>query len=404
MKPVPDAGTQFWIQSFKSVVTVLRDLLIRVLPKRIVRVLVGPGDFAFIAHPRDFSDVPRMFPFTKYLPASFVRVWFKYQWPFIASRVIRTHPTTKEKSYGWILISPLWAEDMMRNTQLAREKVISSVKLAEKLGCKIAGLGAFTSIVTHDGDDVAGKVNIGITTGNAYSAAVAVANLVHAMNLTGKSLKDTKIAVVGGAGSVGTGCSKALLGAVRELHVVDINERSLRRLVDELQKIRQENALSTDLTTSMNLSELPQCDGVIVVTNAIKSIVDASHLKKGAIVIDCAQPKNVSFNVPKSRSDVVVIESAIVRIPGLECGFDLDLGHEEAFGCLAESMILSSRKDSSLITGKVSLEQMLQIYQSSVDLGFQLAYFRNSNRLVTETDLSNLKSASSDGSNPSLSL
>jgi fatty aldehyde-generating acyl-ACP reductase len=389
IKPDCEIKYNFWIQSIKSVFTCLRDGLIWFLPlpKWFVKILVGTGDFAFIAHPRDFTDIPRMFPFGKYLPENFVKFWFRFQWPFITSRIIRIDPRNNKKIKGWLLICPLWAEQMLRNNNLARKKVINTVKLAEKIGCSVAGLGAFTSIVTHDGRDLVGKTSIGVTTGNPFSAAVAVANLVHAMSLIGKSITTAKIAVIGSAGSVGSGCSRALAEHVEELHLIDINESTLTELYSELKKNIEEKNLKTVITMSKNLSKVCECDGVIVVTNAIKAIIDDKHLKKGAVVIDCAQPKNVSFNVPKNRKDVLVIESAIVSVPGLTCGSDLDVNQGEALGCMAESMLLGSLKSKKWALGKVTSEEMKDIYKVSIDLGLQLAYFRNSNGFITEKDL-----------------
>jgi predicted amino acid dehydrogenase len=392
-KPESNIQYNFLFQSIKSIVTCLRDGLIFFLPKWIIKILVGTGDFAFIAHPRDFNDIPRMFPFGKYLPEKFVKLWFRFQWPFITSRIIRVDPKTNKIIKGWLLISPLWAEQMMRNTKLARQKVIKTVQLAEKLGCKVAGLGAFTSIVTHDGNDIIGKTSIGITTGNPFSAAVAVANLIHAISLVGKSIETSKIAIIGSAGSVGTGCSRVLAEHVKELHLIDINEPALFKLYTELKNTVKEKKLDTLITMSKDLSQVCECDGVIVVTNAIKAIVEDKHLKKGAIVIDSAQPKNVSHTVPKLRKDVLVIESAIVQIDGLICNSDLDVNKNEALGCMTESLLLSTLKEKKMALGKVSSEEMKDIYNIAVDLGINLAYFRNSNGFITEQDILNLKEA-----------
>ena len=255
------------------------------------------------------------------------------------------------------------------------------MKLAEKLGCKVVGLGAFTSIVTHDGKDLLGKTSIGVTTGNSFSAAVAVANLVHAMTLIEKPLSKSKVAIIGAAGSVGSGCSRALAENVGELHIIDINEPALLTLYYEL--ITKNDKIFMTKT----LEKVCECDAVIVVTNAIKFIVDDKHLKKGAIVIDCAQPKNVSYNIPKTRKDVIVIESAIVNAEGLNCKFDLDVNSNEALGCMAESMLLGTLGEKKSSLGKVTAEDMQYIYEISVNLGLKLAYFRNSSGFITEQDI-----------------
>jgi len=386
----PDAGIRrrFAVQSIKSIFTVIRDLFVPLMPYPLVRLLIGTGDFCFIAHPRDFHDVSRMFPFARFLPERFVKFWFRFQKPFIASRINGKNRRNGKPLMGWILISPMWTEQMVRNSDLARKRIVQTVQFAEKLRAKIAGLGAFTSIVTHDGQDVLDHAKIGVTTGNSFSAAVAVANLIHALNLVGHDLDKAKISIVGAAGSVGSGCTKTLYGVVKSLHLVDINEPALKNLLAELPSDLAAPSVTT-ITTSSKIDLIKECDGVIVVTNAIGAIVNESHLKPGAVVIDCAQPKNVSKNIPLVRDDVLVIESAIVSSPDLNCQFDLDLGKGEALGCLAESIILSTVYDerNKTIIGKVDLDQVKDTYNTAVDLGFQLAYFRNSCGLVSELDI-----------------
>jgi fatty aldehyde-generating acyl-ACP reductase len=387
-KPFFSLKTKFISQSIKSLITVPRDLLFFILPSRLIRLLVGSGGFAFIAHPRDINDVFRMFPFAKLLPKSILKFWFRYQWPFIASKVKAYNPSASLSVSGWILISPLWTEQMIRNTDLARKRIVSTSKLADKLGVNIIGLGAFTSIVTHDGLDVLGNVKAGVTTGNSFSAAVAVSNLVYLATLLGLNTNKLKVGIVGAAGSVGSGCAKALFGLVNELCLVDINEKALKNLMTQLSLIASDLTHVAKINGSQGLDDISSCDAVIVVTNAIGAIINEQHLKPGAIVIDCAQPKNVSKQVPLVRKDVLVVESAIVSIPGLDCGFDLDLGDNEALGCLAESLMLSTlERKKHIFAGKADHMQVLDSLDLAASLGIRLAYFRNSHSLITEKDI-----------------
>src|SRR5207244_12500278 len=91
---------------------------------------------------------------------------------------------------------------MIRNPRLARKRVYQTVRLAEKMGARIAGLGAFTSIVTKDGKDLQGKVKVALTTGNAHSAAIEVQNVLNAAALTNLSLPYSTVAIVARARTV----------------------------------------------------------------------------------------------------------------------------------------------------------------------------------------------------------
>ncbi|MCG3206397.1 MAG: hypothetical protein KCHDKBKB_03133 [Elusimicrobia bacterium] len=383
----------FILQSIKSIFVISRDYFIPFLPKNLVRFLIKKPSFAFIAHPRDFRDVRRMFPFAIFFPLRFVKKWFEFQWPFIAADITFNSEDGTVLN-GKFIISPLWTKHMMKNNELARKKIINAAIFAEKIGCEIIGLGAFTSIVTHDGVDVLNHVNAGITTGNPLSASVAVANLLHAFSLLEVPKNNARVAIIGAAGSVGSGCAELLLDQVKEIHLVDINKINLDKLEIRLKKRIHQEGLSSSITKSYTNQRVIDYDGIIVVTNTIGTVISEKHLKPGAVVVDCAQPKNVSSNVPLIRKDVLVIESAIISSKGLQVNFDLDLREGEALGCLAESIILSKLNyKRHLILGKVTHKQANSIFNEAINSGFNLAYFRNSTGLITENDINRVKNS-----------
>ncbi len=362
---------------------VFRDLIVRILPAPFAHLLVTPITFAFIGHPRTLSDVARKFPFASRLPSSVVERWIRYQWPLVASYITGLTLANGTPTRGAILISPLTTEQMIRNPRLARKRVWQTVRLAEKMGATIAGLGAFTSILTRDGLELEGRVRLGLTTGNAQSAAVAVQNVLHAAALTNLSLPHATVAIVGGAGSVGSACSKILARLVGTLLIIDIKKDALQSLIVEL---GDQPSIIEGMTS---LDQVPKADVVIAMTNNPHILLTAAHLKPGAIVIDAAQPKNVSEDVPLQRPDVLVIESAVLGTPkNIDVHFDLDVGAEEALGCLSETMILTSIGWTGHYSlGKADPTQAAHITAMGRSLGFRLAPFRNSAGYVTEEDL-----------------
>ena len=361
---------------------VLRDLVIRFLPGPLARLFVTPISFAFIGHPRTLDDVPRKFPFARFLPRHIVERWFRYQWPFVASYITGLTTADGTPTTGAMLISPLTTEQMLRNPRLARQRVLETVRLAEKMGATIAGLGAFTSIVTKDGRDLDGKVRLGLTTGNPHSAAIAVQNVLHAAALTNLSLPHARAAVVGGAGSVGSACVKLLARLVANLLIVDIKKDALQNLVGQL---ADQPAV---VEGAADLDRVRDADIVIAATNNPHILLTARHLKPGAIVIDAAQPKNVSEDIPRQRPDVIVIESAVVQTPDIDVNFDLDLAPGEALGCLSETMILTAIGwNGHYSLGKADPVQAAHIISAGRSLGFRLARFRNSCGYVTDDQL-----------------
>jgi len=369
-------------QSLALLRQIIHNLVIRFLPGPVARLLTTPITFAFIGHPRTLSDVPRKFPFARFLPSRLVKRWVRYQWPIVASYITGLTLADGTPTTGAMLISPLTTEQMIRNPRLARKRVLQTVQLAEKMGAKIAGLGAFTSIVTRDGKDLEGKVHLGLTTGNPHSAAIAVQNAIQAAALTNLSLPHATVAIVGGAGSVGSACAKLLARLVGTLVLIDIKRDALQHLLAQL------NTQPAIVKSATTLDRVRDADIVIAVTNNPHILLTAEHVKPGAIIIDAAQPKNVSREIPHQRPDVVVIESAVVETPGIDVNFDLDLAPGEALGCLSETMILTAigwKGHYSL--GKADLSQASQIIAAGRPLGFRLARFRNSAGYITDEHL-----------------
>ena len=379
--PVHLSWRMAW-QSFGLLAQVLRDLAVRYLPSRLARLLVTPIGFAFIGHPRTLNDVPRKFPFARLLPSRVVERWFRYQWPFVASYITGLTLSNGTPITGAMLISPLTTEQMIRNPRLARQRVLETVQLAEQMGAKIAGLGAFTSIVTRDGRDLEGKVRLGLTTGNPHSAAIAVQNVIHAAALTNLSLPHATAAIVGGAGSVGSACAKMLARLVERLLIIDIKRDALQTLLSEL---ADQPAAVEGMA---KLDRVSEADIVIAVTNNPHILLTAKYLKPGAIVIDAAQPKNVAEDIPLQRPDVVVIESAVVQTPDIDVNFPLDLAPGEALGCLSETMILTAMGwEGHYSLGKADPSHAAQVIAAGRALGFRLAPFRNSTGYVTDEHL-----------------
>lgn len=379
--PTRLSSRSFW-QGAGHVVQVVRDLFVRLLPTPIARLLATPITFAFIGHPRSLSDVARKFPSAARLPSSVVERWLRYQWPLVGSYITGLSLADGTSTTGAMLFSPMTTEQMIRNPQLARKRVLQTIRLAEKMGAKIAGLGAFASIVTRDGRELERKVHLGLTTGNPQSAAIAVENVLQAAALTNLSLPHAIVAVVGGAGSVGSACAKMLARFVGTLFLIDVKKDGLQNLISQLV---DQPAIVKGMTS---LDHVREADVVIAATSHPRVLLTAAHLKAGAIVVDAAQPKNVSEEVPHQRPDVLVIESAVLRTPDVNLGFDLDLGPNEVLGCLSETMILTAIGwHGHYSLGKASPVHASHIIAAGRSLGFRLAPFRNSTGYITEEDL-----------------
>ena len=366
-----------------------RDLLLRYLSPSLAQAIAGHGAYAFIVHPIDFDDHMRQFPFARFIPKGMRYYWSRFQWPLIGSQITGLITRYGKQEIGWVIVCPLSPRQMLKDKELARKRVFQSVRLAEKLGAKIVGLGGFTSIVTTDGQDLLDKVRCSLTTGNAYAAVVAVDNACELLRAVGKPIEKCVVAVVGAAGSEGSACSRLLAGKVAKLILVDKNVVGVENLASQLAEYKK-----SEIEFSTKLNSIKEADAVITVTNAPGAIVRASHLKPGAVVVDGAQPKNVSHHVPNQRKDVLVVESAIVETPGVRTNYKFDLGATEALGCLAETQILTwMGYKGHFSLGKPDLTQVRDIAQAAKEAGYKLAPFRNSVGYVSQEDVSRARRA-----------
>lgn len=198
--------------SFGLIFNAIRDFLIPWLPTLLVRLLVKRGAFAFLIHPQNLADVQKKFPFAKYFSSDSIEKIIYHLPPLIGSRITGLkgispdHPGSPVE--GYIVICPLSAKQMHRNPKLAKKRILQTVKLSEKLGAKIIGLGALTASMTDGGSYLSDKVKCGVTSGHAYTTAIIVDMLEGVARILERDLSTLSVAVVGAAGYMGNPVSR----------------------------------------------------------------------------------------------------------------------------------------------------------------------------------------------------
>ena len=346
--------------------------------------------FAFIVHPLAAKDFSRKFAFTKNWPDGLVEGVIKYIPPFKASHITGIQsPSTQGE--GWFIGCPLTSRQMMEMPEkYVIEKIIKAGKVAEKLGAKIVGLGAFTSIVGDAGITIAKNLNIAVTTGNSYTVATALEGTRQAAQIMGIDLEQANVLILGATGSIGGACAQILAREVRYLTLAARNEEKLEKLAEQ---ILRKTGLAVKVTANTK-SALKSADIIIAVTSAIDSIIEPEDLKSGAIVCDVARPRNVSRRVAEMRNDILVIEGGVVEVPG-DVDFGLNFGFPEgtAYACMAETMILSleQRYENFTLGRELTVKQVETIEKLGNKHGFKLAGFRSFERAITANEIAAIK-------------
>src|SRR5258708_3995037 len=161
-------------------------------------------------------------------------------------------------------------------------EIYDAAKLAQKRGAKIIGLGAYTSVVTQGGLSLKGNGLPPLTTGNSFTAVAARQTIRLAASERNWQLARRTSGLLGARGAIVVGCTSPTEGRVRD-----------------------------------------------------------ENLRKNAVVCDISRPSNVAGDVRAQRSDVLMIDGGVVRMPGgSRLGFNASLAKGNAYACMAETMML----------------------------------------------------------------
>ena len=296
--------------------------------------------FAFIIHPIDpKGDVTRKYPFLgRVLPESMIHFLCTFWPPVYISQIDGiTSKSTGSRVTGWFIAAPYTPQRMLEIPERAvYRKIIETGHLAEKLGARILGLGAFTSVVGDAGITIAENLDIPVTTGDAYTVAIATQAILEAARLMEINLSEAKTAIVGATGAIGSTCAELLATEVSHLILIGRNEEKLEAVRERCEEG------SAELVTSTNINLIHEADLIMTVTSATEAIIEPKHLKPGAVVLDVARPRDVSKRVAAERKDVLVIEGGMVEVPGpVDYHFNFGFPPGKAYACMAETMVLA---------------------------------------------------------------
>jgi Predicted dehydrogenase len=346
--------------------------------------------FAFVVHPLTARDFCRKFPFARNWSDGFIEGLMRYIPPFKVSRISGII-SPYNQAEGWFVGCPLTSRQMVEMPEdYVIRKIIKAGKIAERLGAKIIGLGAFTSVVGDAGITIAKNLNIPVTTGNSYTVATALEGTRQAARLLGLTMDRANVVVLGATGSIGAACAQILAREARYLTLVARSEANLEKLAGQ---IFRTSGLAVKVTANTK-GALKAADIVIAVTSAVDTIIEPEDLKTGAIVCDVARPRNVSRRVIEARDDVLVIEGGVVEVPG-EVDFGLNFGFppRTAYACMAETMILALEKryENFTLGRDLTVKQIEAITQLAKKHGFRLAGFRSFERAVSPDQIENIR-------------
>ncbi|MBZ0314989.1 MAG: shikimate dehydrogenase [Anaerolineae bacterium] len=348
--------------------------------------------FCFIIHPITIKkDVSRKYPILgKILTEGQINFFSQFFPPVYISEIhgVVSQNNGKEAT-GWFIACPFTPPTMMRlPVEKVYRKIVACGHMAEELGAKVLGLGAYTSVVGDAGAEIAKRLDIPVTNGDSYTVYIAVEAVREAARVMDIPIEQSRAAVVGATGTIGSTCAEILAGDVAELILIGRREEALKDVYERCRGKKAKVRYSTDIEAIYN------SDLILTVTSATHAVIEPEHIKPGAVVCDVARPRDVSWRVHQQRDDVLVIEGGMVEVPGpVDFGFDFGFPPGKAFACMAETMALAleGRYEDYSVGKYISVDQALEIGDICARHGFKLSGFRSFEKAVTPEQIDKVR-------------
>jgi len=280
------------------------------------------------------------------------------------------------------------------------EKVTEALALAGSDGCRIAAMGAFTSIVIQKREaELEKKYGLRITSGNTLTAAAIIESVRRLAERFQVDLGECTVAIVGASGDIGTACACWFGGRARKLICTARGMLPLQQMVD---RYGHYFTCPVELVCD-NAAAAQQADIAVFVTSAYAPIVSLDQFKARAIVCDASAPLNVSVG-EKPRSDVFLYHGGIVSLPTpIRTGFDVGLASEFHFyGCQVEGLLIALNEalPSSWGRGNITPEKVdIYVQELKKYPGMGLPYTIGS-RTYTESEIDEYARAMREPSRP----
>jgi fatty aldehyde-generating acyl-ACP reductase len=286
------------------------------------------------------------------------------------------------KAEGYIVAVLLTGRQMRElDRHLVERRIIDAVLFTQDaLGAERIGLGVYTAPMTRNGLAVVKhpRIKAKITHGDALSAASTVPIVKECARLKGIDIAHATIAVVGGYGIVGRAATLLLAELnPRAMILTGHNHNKLAAVGKELS-----HCFQGEIICSAENSVIREADIVVLTVTSDRYIVGPMDLKENAVVVDMAQPHNMSQEVSIQRRDVLRVDGGYMSIADINLRFKMGPPRGTTFACLTETMISTLSGDRDHHVGPVDMVFARSIMPLAKSLGFDVAPLTNFSRSI----------------------
>lgn len=335
--------------------------------------------FAFVLNPFNIQNVHDYYSISKIVPPTLTKIILRRLPPFKIHYVKNLRSIQGTAIDGLFIACPLLSKQVLAMKEdSVLNKILKSVRLGERNGAKIIGLGALMGIAGKGGLVIAEKTPVAITTGSSLAAAAILENLEKAVDLRKVNLSQAKVAIIGATNAIGQNCALGFLNKADTIFLLGKNTERLTELKEFLiaQKSKT-NIIDKGVALETVIND---ADIIIFTTSAIEipSVATVNNLKKEAIICDIPSPRNITKEICLSRKDILVIDGAVIEPPPTaKVGLKLPIRDGFIYACMAETMILAfeGKTQEDFSTGfKPDLNKVTQIKALAQKHGFEIKF------------------------------
>jgi len=271
------------------------------------------------------------------------------------------------------------------------KRVASAVRLAEKKGVNLIGLGLLDETAAAAVTALARILKPAVTTGQCYIIAAALEGSQKVLEWMGIALEDAEVLILGATGPSGSACARLLArDGVNYITLVaddKYRQETLARL------IFYEYGVACKVTSQLNRSAR-RADLIINTGDRFGLALDFTVLKPGAVVYDLAGTFKYKTSPLPPRKDIFIIEGSLIATPGqsrINTGLDFPPGFVPP--AMVETMVLAleRRFESYSLSRELRVEKIDEIWKMAQKHGFKTEGFLIKGRCIRRDEFAGIK-------------